>query len=142
MTQIDDLLARVLSTLATVYTKQAFDGVAGQIRKAFPSANQSGAINTGALHEMEEIIKKNPPTSLDIQSNIDTLSRWFEIPRDEFSYVTADKLETDTMVRHVYLEQVFTSWLTELRYQISTGDKMIGLGACPIRPFSGGLVKE
>ena len=80
MTQIDDLLARVLSTLATVYTKQAFDGVAGQIRKAFPSANQSGAINTGELHEMEEIIKKNPPTSLDIQSNIDTLSRWFEIP--------------------------------------------------------------
>ncbi len=127
MAEIDDLVAKVVGTIAPLYAKQGIDALAGLMKKAFQSVYQKGAVGTSEIRELAGIIRKNPPSALDVQRNVDTLSRWFEVPRDDFEGTTIERLETEVLVRHVYLEQLFESWFVEYGYQVSIGERMVGV---------------
>lgn len=127
MVEIEELVARVVNTIGPVYAKKGVDALAGLMKKAFQSVYQKGGIRTDEIQELAQFITKNPPSALDVQKNVDILSRWFEVPRDDFDTTPIERLETEVLVRHVYLEQLFESWFVECGYEISIGEKMVGL---------------
>lgn len=127
MLDANTLIASVVASLAPVVATKGIDTLKTKVGKTINSFSQKQAMKTDELTELAELIKKTPPSDIQKQVDIDTLSRWFEIPRDDFERFPRDRLNTEVLVRHVYLEQLFASWLKEFGYVVKTGPKMLGV---------------
>lgn len=127
MVEASDLVAKVVASIAPVVAKEGIDAFTMMARKAIGSFQQRRTMKTDELTQLVELIKKNPPPLAQMETNIDTLSRWFEIPRDDFEKVPKDKLDAEVLIRHVFLEQLFADWFEEFGYNVTIGSKMLGV---------------
>lgn len=126
MGEVEEIIANMLGPMTSVLAKESFDALIPRIKKTIHSFQKKGTMKTDELTRLAEIIKKSPPSVIQTQMNIDTLSRWFEIPRDDFERLPRNKLEPEVLVRHVYLEQLFITWLKEFGYDVTSGIKKLG----------------
>lgn len=122
MVEINDLVTKVISSIVPVLAKD----FTPMIKETISTFQQRRTMKTDELTRLAEAIKKNPPV-LTPTINIDTLARWFEIPRDDFERLPRERLDPEVLVRHVYLEQLFKTWMEELGYAVTTGEKMLGM---------------
>jgi len=127
MTEVDDLIAKVLSSIAPILAKEGIDSVKSMLKETVKSFQQKGTMKTDELNDLAKAIKKTPLSEIQIETDADTLSRWFEIPRDDFERLPKDRLDPEILIRHVYLEQLFSAWLKELGYKVFIGPKMLGV---------------
>lgn len=127
MVQGSDLIANLVASIAPIAAKEATDALTTVVKKAVDSFQRKGVGHTDELTQLAELVKKSPPPLTQMQTNIDTLARWFEIPRDDFERLPKDRLDPEVLVRHVYLEQLFSTWFGEFGYDVKVGSKMLGL---------------
>lgn len=127
MVEASDLIANIVASIASIGITEGIDTLTPMVKETISSFRRKGAMKTDELTRLAELIKKSPPALTQVQMNIDTLSRWFEIPRDDFERIPKDRLNAETLVRHVYLEQLFSTWLGELGYNVMIGPKMLGV---------------
>lgn len=55
------------------------------------------------------------------------LARWFEIPEEEFVRTPVTQLEPEVLIRHIYLEKIFSDWFEEWGYHVETGTDLEGI---------------
>lgn len=127
MAEVDKIISSVLGSIAAVFAKESIEALTMLLKKTVENFQQRGVMKGDEISQLAEVVKKNPPPQIQMQMNIDTLSRWFEIPRDDFERVPPDKLEPEVLIRHVYLEQLFATWLEEFGYESMVGSKMLGV---------------
>ena len=123
----EEIVAKIVAAVAATYVIEGVDNLSTLFSKALQSIKRKGSLKTNEMRKLSESIKKSPPDVFRLQSNANTLSRWLEIPRDDFERTPPDQYNTDVLIRHVYLEQLFASWLTDLGYKVSTGQARLGV---------------
>jgi len=123
----EEIVTKMVAAVAATYTIQGVATLADLFKKATESIKRKGTMRTNEVINLSEAIKKNPPAAFKLQSNANTLSRWLEIPRDDFERTSPTQYDTNILIRHVYLEHLFASWLTDLGYEISIGQPKQGV---------------
>lgn len=134
MAQVDMIITSMLGSIAGVFAKEGVDAVTMLLRKTVDSFQQKGVMKDDEISQLADAIKKIPTPSIQMQMNVDTLSRWFEIPRDDFERLPKDKLDSEILVRHVYLEELFKTWLDEFGYETVVGSRMMGVEGWEFMP--------
>ena len=71
---------------------------------------------------------------LDAEVTRKNLARWFEVPQEEFSMTPPEQLEPEVLIRHIYLENQFTSWFKEWGYDVEVGEDLEGLEGIDFTP--------
>lgn len=127
MAEGSELITALLASITPIIAKEGLDAAKTLTRKAVDSFHRKGVGHTDELTQLVEVIKKNPPPLAQMEMNMDTLSRWFEIPRDDFERLPKDRLDPEVPIRHVYLEQLFADWFKEFGYDVKIGNKMLGI---------------
>lgn len=127
MVEVNNLIANLMVSIASIVAEKGIDTLTTSVRKTVDSFKKKGIGHTDELTELTKVIKENPPSSTQMEVNVDTLARWFEIPRDEFERLPKERLDPEVLIRHVYLEQLFAPWLKEFGYDVKIGSKMLGV---------------
>lgn len=98
-----------------------------EVRAWFDRASD-GIQLEGSLDEAEicDVIGTAQKTSRGAEVTRKNLSRWFEVPFDEFSRTRPEQLEPEVLIRHLHLENLFRKWLEDWSYEVSVGEDLQG----------------
>ena len=125
------LLQAAMSAIGSAYGKKAADITTDQVKqwfeKATSSVEVSGIVDGAEIEALANSVLRDGTPILDAEVTRKNLARWFEVPQEEFSMTPPEQLEPEVLIRHIYLENQFTSWFKEWGYDVEVGEDLEGL---------------
>jgi regulator of replication initiation timing len=97
------------------------------IKKASQQISGKTVYDSENIRKLAEKMSENKSLNLDLEISRRNLSRWFEIPEEEFAQTPKAQLEPEILIRHIALENIFKSWFSEWNYEIEIGEELEGL---------------
>ena len=132
------LLQAAMSAIGSAYGKKAADITTDQVKqwfeKATSSVEASGVVDGAEIEALANSVLRDGTPILDAEVTRKNLARWFEVPQEEFSMTPPEQLEPEVLIRHIYLENQFTSWFNEWGYDVEVGEDLEGLEGIDFTP--------
>lgn len=126
-----ELLTAAMAAIGSAYGREAAEFSLAQVKSWFGQAAKtvdlSSQINNSQIEELAESILKSDTPNLDTEVTRRNLARWFEIPQEEFASTPSSQLEPEVLIRHIFLEDIFKTWLSEWGYTVDIGEDLEGL---------------
>jgi len=127
----NELLKSAMAAIGSAFGKEATEITMIQIKdwfnKAAKSVDSTERINTNEIEKLAESVLKSETPQLDAEVTRRNLARWFEIPQEEFAATPSAQLEPDTLIRHMFFEDMFMNWMKEWGYTVNIGEDLEGL---------------
>jgi len=79
------------------------------------------------IKKLADEMSKSKKYNLHSEISWRTLSRWYEIPEEEFKDTKKEQLEDEVLIRHIILENKFKKWLEDWDYEVTIGDDLEGV---------------
>jgi len=134
MIGVETLIATMVASVAPIFAKPGIDHLTEMLTRTIESFQQKGVMKDDEINQLTEAARKAPPPPIHMAMRSETLSRWFEIPHDDFERLPKEKLDPGVLIRHLYVEYLVTTWLEEFGYKVEVGSKMLGVEGWEFMP--------
>ena len=84
-------------------------------------------LDTDEIRKIADEMSKTKKFNFQSEISWRTLSRWYEIPEEEFRETRNEQLEEEVLIKHIILENKFKKWLEEWDYDVTIGDDLEGV---------------
>ena len=85
------------------------------------------SLETSEIMKIADEMSKTKKFNFQSEISWRTLSRWYEIPEEEFKDTRKEQLEDEVLIKHIILESKFKKWLEEWDYEVTIGDDLEGV---------------
>lgn len=140
-----ELLKAAMAAIGSAFGKEAAALTSSQIRNWFSKATQSmdvaAQVDTNEIEDLAQNVLKGDTPFLDAEVTRRNLSRWFEVPQEEFAMTPTEQLEPEVMIRHIYLENLFEGWLNDWGYKVTVGEDLEGREGIDFTPDVYGILE-
>ena len=132
------VIEAAMSALGSAFGQRAAELTVEQVRGWFESASQSvgpaGVLDIEHIDQLADSVLRAGTPLLDAEVTRKNLARWFEVPGEEFASTPPEHLEPEILIRHIYLENTFRSWLEEWGYEVTMGEDLEGAEGIDFTP--------
>lgn len=125
---IDDLqfLNNILGGITKSGNEVDVDLINSTLKKYNSDNDKTSNISSNTIKELAENIIQNDKFNFDAELNRVNLARWYEIHEEDFKDTKKERLEPETLIHHILLENKFKKWLNEWDYEVEIGEEMDG----------------
>lgn len=127
----NEILKAAMAAIGSAFGKEAAQISVAQVKDWFSTAaksvDASSTINISEVEKLADSVLKSEAPLLDAEVTRRNLARWFEIPQEEFAVTPTVQLEPETLIRHLFLEEMFKNWMKEWGYAVDVGEDLEGL---------------
>lgn len=127
----NSLLQAAMVAIGSAFGKEAAQFSVAQVKdwfsRAAKSVDAASQIDGGQVEQLAESLLQSDSPCLDTEVTRRNLARWFEIPQEEFAATPSAQLEPEVLIRHVFLEEMFKTWMNDWGYTVEVGEDLEGL---------------
>jgi hypothetical protein len=127
MANQEQLLSNILEAFSKA-GKEIDHNLIFDLLKNNSSENDSDSfIDSDKIKKLAEEISTSGKYNFHSEISRRNLSRWFEIPEEEYKDTPKEQLEPEVLIRHIILENKFKKWLEDWDYEVSIGEDLEGV---------------
>lgn len=132
---IETIVNQVVAALAASGIQSSAENMIEWIKHANQTVPGHGQkLDSDKIKKLAEQMAERGGFNLGLEISKSNLSRWFEVPEEEFLSTPKSQLEPEVLIRHIALENMFKSWLDDWSYEVIVGGDLEGVEDIEIVP--------
>lgn len=125
---IENMVESVIAALTASGIESSATNLVQWIKNASQNVpGQSSEMDSEKIKKIAEDMASKGTFNIGLEISKSNLSRWFEIPEEEFLDTPKEQLEPEVLIRHIALENMFKQWFEDWNYDVVVGEDLEGL---------------
>ena len=125
--ELTNVIEPIIAALAASGIEASSKNLLEWIKEASHQVPGKKLYDSKRIEEYAEKMADKGAFNLGLEISKRNLSRWFEIPEEEFGSTPKEQLEPEVLIRHIALEKMFKAWFESWNYEVEVGEDLEGL---------------